>query len=348
LSTSRASAPSIRGDLGRRGARGLVVLAALAVSACQHIPPRPLSPERTAAALEARTLDDPALARFLEAALGHTLPTWPLATWDLHMLTLAALYYHPTLEVARSHAAMAGAAVTTAGARPNPTLSIAPEYSVNPMGAVSPWITAVHLDWVLETAGKRARRIERATAEAEAARSDHDRGLAGTPAARVGAGDARDGAATGRDARGEVASTSVSSRSSRIACARRRIGVRHGTLRFAAAGASEQAAAEAADREATSGSRPRSGRRHARSRACAARGTRRRRHAGVPTSRPIWRVVGRFRAVRRPPSGRRVRGRRGDARPRARAAVPRRASRPRLPIRSGPEQGRRPFHRSRS
>lgn len=148
----------------------MALVVGLGPSACQHVPPRPLAAETTAAALEARSLDAPELARFLAAALGHAPSDWPLRTWDLRTLTLAALFFQPAMDVARTHAAVAGAAVETAGARPNPTLAITPEYSVNPMGAVSPWVSAVHVDWVIETAGKRARRIDRATADAEAAR----------------------------------------------------------------------------------------------------------------------------------------------------------------------------------
>jgi outer membrane protein TolC len=158
----------------RRRTRYLAALlgvASVTMPACQHVPPRPLSAERTAAALDARSLDDPRLARFLAAALGQPPPEWPLHTWDLTRLTLAALYFQPSLEVVRAHAALAGAAVETAGALPNPTLSFTPEYSVNPMGAVSPWVTTVHLDWMIETAGKRGWRIDRATADSEAARA---------------------------------------------------------------------------------------------------------------------------------------------------------------------------------
>lgn len=155
-----------------RDVRPLVVVTlVLAVSACQRVPPHPLDAARTAASLEARTLDDPGLARFLTAAWGEPLPTRPLRTWDVDGLTLAALYFQPSLAAARAHAALAGGAVRTAGALPNPTLSVTPEYGVNPMGAVSPWIAAVHLDWTIETAGKRGWRVARATAEAEAARA---------------------------------------------------------------------------------------------------------------------------------------------------------------------------------
>lgn len=150
--------------------RALVVLVCLAAAACQHIPPRPLAPEMTAAALEARTLDAPGLARFIEAALGHAPDPWPPQAWDLRMLTLAALFFQPSLDVVRAHAAVAGAAVESAGALPNPTLAFTPEYAVNPMGAVSPWVNTVHFDWIVETGGKRARRVDRAEADAEAAR----------------------------------------------------------------------------------------------------------------------------------------------------------------------------------
>ncbi len=148
----------------------VLVVASVQLLACQHIPPRPLSPARTAAALESRSLDDPALARFLIAARGGAPSAWPPHRWDLDALTLAALYFEPGLDVVRAHAEVARAAIETAGARPNPTLAVAPQLSANPMGAVSPWLTTVNLDWPIETAGKRGRRIERAERAAEAAR----------------------------------------------------------------------------------------------------------------------------------------------------------------------------------
>jgi outer membrane protein TolC len=151
--------------------RSLVALAVLALQpGCQHVAPRPLSPEETGRAFMSRSLDEPALRGFLEAALEEPLPEWPLRGWSLETLTLAALYFHPDLGVARAHAQLAGAAIRSAGARPNPTLSIAPELSTNPESGVSPWLAAIHLDWPIETAGKRRFRLERAHAAAAAAR----------------------------------------------------------------------------------------------------------------------------------------------------------------------------------
>lgn len=137
---------------------------------CHRIAPRPLAPEESAHALQTRSLDDPGLREFLAAVPGHAPREWPLGRWDLDDLTLAALYFHPTLDIARAHAAVAGAAVETAAMRPNPTLALSPQLSTNPMGAVSPWLALVNIDWPIETAGKRGHRIARADAAAAAAR----------------------------------------------------------------------------------------------------------------------------------------------------------------------------------
>ena len=135
----------------------LVALAALAPQlGCQHVPPRPLSPEEAGRVFLSRSLDEAELRSFLEAALGEPLPEWPLRRWSLDTLTLAALYFQPEPR-RRSGAGAARRAPrsASAGARPNPTLSVAPEFSTNPEAGVSPWLAAIHLDWPIETAGKR-------------------------------------------------------------------------------------------------------------------------------------------------------------------------------------------------
>jgi outer membrane protein TolC len=154
-----------------RANRLLLAMTTLVV-ACQHIPAQPLSPPESAAALAGRTLSDPQLRAFLEAARGAPLAVWPPRRWDFESLSLAAIYYHPDLAVARARAEVSDAAIQSAGARPNPVLSVAPEWSSNPGAGVSPWLAAVQLDWPLETAGKRSHRIERARAGAAAARRD--------------------------------------------------------------------------------------------------------------------------------------------------------------------------------
>lgn len=147
----------------------LMVSAASLLLGCQHVAPSPISASETGTALLARSLADPGLRDFLEAHLEAPLAEWPLRRWNLDQLTLAALYEQPTLSVARARAHAAGAAIVTAAERPNPNLAVSPEFSANPGVGVSPWLATVQLDWPIETAGKRDRRIERAEAQTDAA-----------------------------------------------------------------------------------------------------------------------------------------------------------------------------------
>jgi len=140
------------------------------LAGCAHYEAKPLSPEQTAAQFEARTLDDPALKQFLEQNLKRDLPSWPLREWDSGTLTLVALYYHPSLDVARAQWAVAQAGIRTAGERPNPTADLAPQYTSNSESGVSPWVAALTLNGTIETAGKRGYRIERAKQVSESAR----------------------------------------------------------------------------------------------------------------------------------------------------------------------------------
>jgi outer membrane protein TolC len=140
---------------------------------CARYESDPVSPAQTASALESRTLDNPALGDFLEKNLHRRPGGGPSRAWDFEMLTLAAFYYHPDLEVARAGWDVAQAAVQTAGGRPNPTLSVTPGLNLNHINAapgLSPWIPVVNFDLPVETAGKRGHRIAQARHLSESAR----------------------------------------------------------------------------------------------------------------------------------------------------------------------------------
>jgi outer membrane protein, heavy metal efflux system len=137
----------------------------LAGCAVRRYQPAPLVPVETASRFESRNLADPGLQAYEEANLGHPVLPWPPKVWDLGTLSLAALYFNPTLEVARAHVEEAQAAVVTAGARPNPSLSITP-------GIPSPYLFNLDLAVPIETAGKRGHRIESARSLEHAARFD--------------------------------------------------------------------------------------------------------------------------------------------------------------------------------
>ncbi len=141
----------------------------LLLGGCVRYQPRPLDPAHTAEAFAARRLDDPGLGRFVEADAVIRPASWPPRSWDLTDLTLAALYFHPRLDLARAQWAVAEAGTKTAGERPNPSLLLAPGYDTTTR-VPSPWLPLVSLDVPIETAGKRGHRLVEAAQLSEAAR----------------------------------------------------------------------------------------------------------------------------------------------------------------------------------
>ncbi len=137
---------------------------------CATFHPEPISPSETASAFEARALDDPGLKAFLEANLHHELTPWPPASWDFTLLTLAAFYYHPDMDLARARWGTAEAGVLTAGGRPNPGIGVAPQFNADAVSGISPWTLGFNLDIPIETAGKRGYRIAQAKHLSEAGR----------------------------------------------------------------------------------------------------------------------------------------------------------------------------------
>jgi cobalt-zinc-cadmium efflux system outer membrane protein len=133
--------------------------------AAQRYAPAPIVAAVTASQFESRSLADPNLQSFQEANLGRTLPAWPLRSWDLQTLSLAALYFNPAVDLARARLATARGAVITAGARPNPTLDIVP-------GVPAPYLLTQGFLFLIETAGKRERRVQIARNLDQAAQLD--------------------------------------------------------------------------------------------------------------------------------------------------------------------------------
>lgn len=129
----------------------------------------PIDARRSLAAFEARRLDAPGLRHYLQQALHRPVPTWPLRSWDFEQLVAAADYYSSDLAVARARLDGAEAAVLSAGARPNPKLSLSPSYDTSSEPGISPWTLGFTLDVPIETAGKRGYRIAEARHLANAA-----------------------------------------------------------------------------------------------------------------------------------------------------------------------------------
>ena len=141
---------------------------------CASYKPAPLSAVQNAQAIQARSLDDPRLQTFIAAARadGAAADGQVRENWNLATLILAALYFHPNLDIARADLAEARAGVDTARQRPNPSLSFE-DLSYAP-GAPpgTAWTIAPVVNFMIETFGKREKRTAEATAMLEAARGE--------------------------------------------------------------------------------------------------------------------------------------------------------------------------------
>ncbi len=145
--------------------------AAAVLTGCASYSAKPVEPAVTATALEQRTLADPTLARFIADVVPDRAVDAGAGSWDLSTLTLAALYFHPEMQVSRAKLALARAGVKTARQIPNPTFSMQPgAYPAHV--AASTWAAEFIVNFVLEVAGKREKRTEVARNLVDAARQD--------------------------------------------------------------------------------------------------------------------------------------------------------------------------------
>lgn len=148
-----------------------ILSAAVVLAGCASFQPKTISPTQSLTSFESRTLTDPAFESYLKSHLPSPAGAAPPKAWDLSMLTLAAFYFNPDLDVARARLDVANAKVVTAGAMPNPTIGFAPQYSMA-AGGLSPWTLGLVLDIPIETAGKRGYRVTSAEHLSDAARLD--------------------------------------------------------------------------------------------------------------------------------------------------------------------------------
>lgn len=127
----------------------------------------PASPPALAQSLKSRHLDDPGLKAWMEKAAHFQPASWPLQSWSLRELTLAAWYFNPDLDVARAELTAANAAITTAAMKPNPSISVGPGYE---SVAEAPFMMSFDFSVPIETAGKRDYRVAVAQHMSEASR----------------------------------------------------------------------------------------------------------------------------------------------------------------------------------
>lgn len=151
-----------------------LLAASIVLAGCASYRPAPVDPAATRAQWQARRLDDPALA----ARLRPWLPArdhgqWPPARYGQAELLLAALALNPDLAESRAHLAEASAAVRTAAARPNPTVSLALERYTQAQADAAPWLWGISTDFLLDTPLRRRLRLQLADQGVRAARLEY-------------------------------------------------------------------------------------------------------------------------------------------------------------------------------
>ena len=144
-----------------------IAIASTLFSGCIRYVPRPIDPPNLEQSYRARSLTDPNLEAFFNTNSAIKPPAWPPQSLDLEGLTILALYFSPDLDEARSQIAVSDAAITTAGAKPNPTVAGGAGYTD---AEASPYAFRFDLSIPFETAGKRQYRVIRAQQLSNAAR----------------------------------------------------------------------------------------------------------------------------------------------------------------------------------
>lgn len=142
----------------------------LLLFACATYRAQPIVPAELMHSFEARSLDDPALQRYVNSHSHREADSIGKNSWDLKTLTLAAFYFSPELDLARTQSATSQAAIRTASQRPNPSLQFPLEYASNAKAGESPYTYGLGLDIPIETAGKRGYRVAQAGQLSNAAR----------------------------------------------------------------------------------------------------------------------------------------------------------------------------------
>jgi outer membrane protein TolC len=150
--------------------RRALLIAFVGLTGCTTYHPQPVAPAQLARQFEQRSLASEALHAYLARELAHDVSPWPPARWNGEMLTLAAFYYSPALDIARAQWGTAKAGIDVADTIPNPVLQLPFQYNTPNPGPGSPFTLGAALDIPIETAHKRGYRVDQASHLSEAAR----------------------------------------------------------------------------------------------------------------------------------------------------------------------------------
>lgn len=143
----------------------LCSLLGLLISGCgfQQYQAQPLQASAGTVALRAHDTGDAGFQAYMREEGYADLP----AQWGWRELLHSSFYFHPDLNVARSQLKVAMAGITTAGQRPNPSISVGAGRRNEPE---VPEVYSLGFNIPIETAGKRQARLDMALALSDDAR----------------------------------------------------------------------------------------------------------------------------------------------------------------------------------
>ncbi len=149
----------------------LLAVTFLAGCAKEKYVAKPINPQQTGAKILAK---DPLSTDFKAYLIkqGYKETEIPFASWGINELTASALFHHTKLDIAKAQLGLANAQLETAGHKQNPTLNASLARSNQANGDIRPWSYGLSVEIPIETAGKRAIRLEEAQHLAEVARID--------------------------------------------------------------------------------------------------------------------------------------------------------------------------------
>ncbi|WP_069268580.1 TolC family protein [Paraburkholderia nodosa] len=153
-----------------RRAFSILAIASTGVAGCTSYHPQPIAPDQIARQFEQRSLASEELHAWIAREAAHDVTPWPPAAWNRELLTLAAFYFSPALDLARAQWGTAKAGIDVANAIPNPVLQLPFQYNTPNPGPGAPFTWGPALDIPIETAHKRGYRVDQASRLSEAAR----------------------------------------------------------------------------------------------------------------------------------------------------------------------------------
>ena len=135
----------------------------------QQYSAKPIDPVANAAKFD---LKDPASKQFNLYLINnnYSADRLPIQEWDVDALIYCALFFHPSLDVARAQWRVAELAQENATGKPLPTINSHLAHSNQANGDVSPFAFGLSIDIPIDTAKKRDIRIENASHLAQAAK----------------------------------------------------------------------------------------------------------------------------------------------------------------------------------